>query len=122
MKAPIASLAHGKTIGGGVATACFGKYRSADPHTTFCVGNLSRAANPLFLLSLALRAYLGTPAALEHHLLDATEDAQTCLVKGLVTSVCVPKRQGRIEELALVGLQLTKRTADLDTVEIEHRL
>jgi len=57
-----AAVAHGKLIGGGVALALIPTWRICSRGATFCVGNVPRGMNPLFMMSKSLPLLVGPSA------------------------------------------------------------
>lgn len=101
LNVPVVCIAHGKVLGGGLATMLHADYRISTTDSTFHYGNLSRGVCPGLLLSENLERMVGGTEAMRLYLQDHTLTAEEAHTLGLIHDVAPTLAQAQQQALSL---------------------
>ena len=120
---PVATVPHGKTVGGGHILTMVGDVRIGVSGGTFSFGNISRGVTPVGGLCRMMTSAVGETAALNYYFRDAVDtdgplDTEQALVRGVLTHTVGTSEEGRALAMRLLrdddGAPGMKKRCELD--------
>ena len=97
---PVATVPHGKTVGGGHILTMVGGVRIGVSGGTFSFGNITRGVTPVGGLCRMMTSAMGETGALSYYFRDALDsdgplDTEQALARGILTHTVGTSEEGR---------------------------